>query len=110
MDPPYINTEQYYGENYEHTLAKLNLSKEDFEVYAQGVKNIADQAREWAIENGENSKLKIAYCGYEDQHDNKFPKGWKKYPWKEARGRRNQRKGGQTKILVDTIWFSKYCL
>jgi DNA adenine methylase len=65
----------------------------------------------WAIENGNNPKMRIAVCGYEG--DYQFPEDWEIFHWQtgggfssfakdETRGKENARR--------ETIWFSPFCL
>lgn len=73
--------------------------------------NVADDVRQWAIENGENKFLRIALCGYDTEHE--MPSNWKKIHWKRKGGFEGQAKK-ETKAQRDrfreTIWFSPHCL
>ncbi len=55
LDPPYDVDGTEYGED--HT-------------------GLSSAVREWAIQNGDNPLLRIAFCGYEDE-GHEFPKGWR---------------------------------
>lgn len=79
------------------------------EVYAVD-ENIANETREWAIENGDNPFLRIALCGYDTEHE--MPPTWKKVFWKTNGGFSNQSDKSRAKEnkYRETIWFSPHCL
>ena len=60
------------------------------------------RAARWAVSNGDNPRLRIAVCGYNDaDSDALFPSGWARFFWK--------RSGiGQYKDK-ECIWFSPHC-
>lgn len=65
---------------------------------------VAHQVREWAIANGDNPKMRIALCGYEDEHKEKMPVDWACVAWKAG--------GGYAKNdnrFKERIWFSPHC-
>lgn len=71
--------------------------------------DIFKQVCQWAESNGNNSRLRIAVCGYES--DYVFPETWKVYRWAtqgglahlgDAQGKVNSRR--------ETVWFSPHCL
>lgn len=63
---------------------------------------VAHLVRKWAIENGDNPRLRIAVCGFEDEHT--FPESWKKHEWEGSKG---YSKGQNRKR--ERIWFSPHC-
>jgi DNA adenine methylase len=67
--------------------------------------NVSEAVREWAIQNGNNPKLRIALCGYEDEHA--MPDGWECVEWKAQNGYNSQRNVNR---LKERIWFSPHCL
>jgi DNA adenine methylase len=71
--------------------------------------DVADAVRVWAIENGVNPMLRIALCGYEDEHD--MPESWQVVEWKAQGGYGSQGDGrGRENSTRERIWFSPYCL
>ena len=60
------------------------------------------RAARWAVSNGDNPRLRIAVCGYNDaESDALFPSGWARFVWR--------RSGiGQNKDR-ECIWFSPHC-
>jgi hypothetical protein len=77
----------------------------DDDIYAVDDLAVAVRAREWALANGHNPKLRIALCGYEGEHG--MPADWECVAWKAsggyARANPNNRKR-------ERIWFSPHCL
>lgn len=71
--------------------------------------DVAGEVFKWAAANGDNSKLRIALCGYEGEHD--LPAGWVKVPWKARGGYGSQADGqGRENSKRERIWFSPACL
>lgn len=78
-------------------------------VYADGDKSVWHAAQRWALEHGDDPRLRICLCGYEGVGA-PMPPEWEVYRWDtggayqagaEGAGRENGRK--------EAIWFSKYC-
>jgi len=76
-------------------------------LYAQDEVGISADVRAWAIENGDNPRLRIALCGYESEHV--MPANWTVYAWKPNGGLGNQGKSN-TNRFKERIWFSPHCL
>lgn len=94
LDPP-------YG-------AKANR---DQSLYNEDSLDIANDVREWALENGNNPQLRIALFGYEDEHQDIMPNDWECLAWKPHGGFGHQRKNGDyTNNAQERIWFSPHCL
>jgi len=91
LDPPYADTAKRTS----------NLYREDSE-------SVAHQAREWAIENGHNPKMRIALCGYESEHE--MPSDWECLAWKTAGGYGRQGSQGSQNAKRERIWFSPACI
>lgn len=63
----------------------------------------------WAIENGDNPLLRIALCGYADEHA--MPDNWECYRWKAHGGYGSQGNGsGRDNADKECIWFSPACI
>jgi D12 class N6 adenine-specific DNA methyltransferase len=80
-------------------------------VYATDDRLVAHKVREWAIDHGDNPKLRIALCGYEGEHE--MPLNWKVLSWKTNGGHGNAgaKDGrGRTNAALERIWFSPHCL
>lgn len=91
LDPPYV------GEG------------RDVAVYAEDSGDVAHAVRDWAVVNGDNPRLRIAYCGYEDAV---MPDGWTCFSWQANGGMGNQRKGEEKNENKkrEKIWFSPHCV
>lgn len=78
----------------------------DPSLYAAEDLNVAHDVREWALENGNNRKLRIALCGYEGEHE--MPDSWQCVSWKAVGG--YAAAAGNTKNAKrERIWFSPAC-
>ncbi len=76
----------------------------DSDLYATDSLTVAEEVREWAVEHGNNEKLRIALCGYEGEHD--MPGNWSVYSWESVGGYGKPRKNRRR----ERIWFSPHCL
>ncbi|MBV9034569.1 MAG: DNA adenine methylase [Acidobacteriaceae bacterium] len=79
-------------------------------VYNVDSRDLSRDVFAWALEKGENPKLRIAVCGYEGEYY--FPRSWTCVAWKANGGYANQ--GQETRGRVNAkrerIWFSPHCL
>ena len=63
--------------------------------------------RAWALEHGDDPKLRIALCGYDGEHD--MPQSWDCVAWTAGGGYgRSQR--GKSNRHRERIWFSPHRL
>lgn len=69
--------------------------------------DISADVCKWALENGDNPKLRIALCGYEGEHS--IPSTWECVPWK-AHGGYSRSERGKANRSRERIWFSPNCL
>ena len=60
----------------------------------------------WCLENGDDPRLRIALCGYEEEYN--LP-GWECVAWKANGGYSNRNKAN-TNASKERIWFSPHCL
>ena len=92
LDPPYsIETGRYPS------------------CYAVDDLGVAHKVREWALQWGEDLRLRIALCGYEGEHD--MPPSWECVEWKAVGGYSNQSTDGDNSNRYrERIWFSPHCL
>lgn len=78
------------------------------DLYTQDSGTVSADARQWALENGDNPLLRIALCGYDTEHD--MP-GWSSVAWIYKGGYGNLGNGrGRANAKRETIWFSPHCL
>jgi len=76
-------------------------------IYNHDEVGLSEQVREWAIEHGDDPELRIALCGYFDEHAARMPTTWTVYRWKGARGYAAVDNDNREQ---ETIWFSPHCL
>jgi len=93
LDPPYADT----------------ANREDG-CYRVDSLSVAHDVREWAIEHGDDPRLRIALCGYEGEHT--MPQSWKCVAWKANGGMASLSKSesqGKANCRRERIWFSPHC-
>ncbi|MDE2106709.1 MAG: hypothetical protein KGL39_56360 [Patescibacteria group bacterium] len=91
LDPPYADT-----------------AGRDPSLYANDSLTVAHDVREWAIEHGDDPKLRIALCGYEGEHV--MPESWECVAWKAKGGYGSQStKHDNPNAKRERIWFSPHC-
>jgi site-specific DNA-adenine methylase len=90
LDPPYARSER---------------AKDIYTVEA----DVSDAVREWALDNGDNPKLRIVLAGYDGEHD--MPDTWRCVAWKAHGGYGNQGNGkGHANAKRERLWLSPHCL
>jgi hypothetical protein len=89
LDPPYADTAGRCGD-----------------IYAKDSLSVANDVRRWAIENGDNPKLRIALCGYSGEHE--MPDSWECVPWRAIGG--YGARAGNENCAKERVWFSPACL
>jgi DNA adenine methylase len=78
----------------------------DNNLYTEESTSVANEVKEWALDNGDNPLMRIALCGYEGEHD--LP-GWDCVIWKASGGYGNQ-SGNEINSKRERIWFSPHCI
>ncbi len=78
----------------------------DSGLYATDSDDISTAVREWAIAHGDHPRLRIALCGYEQEHA--MPASWECVAWKANGGYGNRSKNQNAHL--ERIWFSPHCL
>ncbi len=71
--------------------------------------DISAEVRTWALERGDDPDLRIALCGYVDEHGPFMPASWECVPWK-AHGGYSRGERAQENRSQERIWFSPHCL
>lgn len=78
-------------------------------LYAIDSMAVAEDVRRWAIERGENARLRIVLAGYEGEHD--MPASWRVVPWTASGGMGNFGDGqGKLNRHRERLWLSPHCL
>lgn len=92
LDPPYADTAGRHKK-----------------LYTIDSQTVAHDVRAWAVEHGDDPKLRIALCGYEGEHE--MPPEWECVAWKAQGGYASMRKNGTNENRFrERIWFSPNCL
>jgi hypothetical protein len=94
LDPPY--TEQAGRKN---------------NLYARDDLDIGHAVRDWAVEWGEDKRMRIALCGYEGEYE--MPESWECMEWKARGGYGSQGNGetnGRDNATKERIWYSPHCV
>ena len=93
LDPPYADTADRSGD-----------------LYRKDCLSVAHDVRRWAIERGDDPRLRIALCGYEGEHE--MPPSWECVEGKAGGGNGygGQSKAGYTNARRERIWFSPHCV
>jgi hypothetical protein len=80
-------------------------------LYASEDLSVAHAAREWALQQGQDPRMRIALCGYEGEHP--MPDSWDRFEWKanggyssladddDSQGKLNSRR--------ERVYFSPHC-
>jgi hypothetical protein len=74
-----------------------------------GDKSLSQAAREWALANGDNPKLKIILFGYAEEHGPHMPESWRCVTWKGPGGYGNRNNDNQNRHK-ERVWLSPHCL
>jgi DNA adenine methylase len=78
-------------------------------LYATDSLSVAHDVRRWAVEHGDDPRLRIALCGYDGEHA--MPADWTPVPWKAHGGYGSQGNGaGRENAQREVVWFSPHCL
>lgn len=81
----------------------------DENIYAVEDLDVAHAVRDWALEWGDDPRMRIALCGYEGEHV--MPESWECVAWKAHGGYGSQGEGrGRSNAGRERIWFSPHCL
>jgi hypothetical protein len=85
-------------------------ARRDNDLYATEDLTVAHDVRRWAIENGDNKKLRIVLFGYEDEHAPEIPADWETLAWRPQGGYGTRNANGYTNNSKERAWFSPHCL
>ena len=79
----------------------------------QGVLQVHEEAREWALERGKNESTRIAYCAYSTPEEDALfiDAGWDALRWTAAGGYGLQaHNDARENRNLEIVWFSPHCL
>jgi len=79
-------------------------------IYATDSLVVADEVREWALDHGDDPRLRIALCGYDREHEHLMPSTWECLAWEPSVGLCHLGNGrGRKNRTQERIWFSPHC-
>jgi hypothetical protein len=92
LDPPYADTAKRTGD-----------------LYSKDSLTVAHAVRGWAIEHGDDPRLRICLAGYEGEHS--MPGSWEAVAWKAKGGYASQSTTHDNpNARRERLWFSPHCL
>jgi DNA adenine methylase len=92
LDPPYLTAD----------------ANRTADVYAVDDGIVAADVRQWAIDHGDDPRLRIVLCGYDGEHA--MPDGWVSVAWKAHGGYGLQGNGrGRENAPRERLWLSPHC-
>ena len=79
-------------------------------VYNEDDFGVAHRVRAWCLERGDDTRIRIALCGYSGEgHEELESNGWTVQHWK-ANGGYGSRSADNANAKKERIWFSPHCL
>ena len=92
LDPPYADT-----------------AKRTSDLYSKDSLDVAHRVREWAIERGDDPRMRICLAGYDGEHV--MPESWSCVAWKTSGGYGSQSaRHDNPNAHRERLWFSPHCL
>ena len=99
LDPPYLGDVRYS------------------DLYAVDDHTIAHAVRQWALDNGDDPRLRIVLAGYDDEHDHLIPDTWRRHRWSAGASYSTNRAavadtptGSHVNRHKEVLWMSPHCL
>ena len=84
-------------------------AKRDSDLYRIDCEQVANAVRDWAVEHGDDPRMRICLAGYEGEH--RMPKRWAVVPWKAKGGYASQSlKHDNLNAARERLWFSPHCV
>jgi hypothetical protein len=101
LDPPYEPSEIARG------AGRDGFAKSD-KLYAGHDAGLSAAVRRWAIEHGDDPRLRIALCGLDGEHA--MPRSWTAVAWVSQGGYSNRGANPRRNAARERVWFSPHCL
>ena len=101
LDPPYSPEQIAIGASGD------GFARSD-RLYSHHEAEISAEVRRWAIEHGDDPRLRIALCGYDGEHE--MPPSWTVVAWTSQGGYSNRGANPRCNAGRERIWFSPHCL
>jgi hypothetical protein len=75
--------------------------------------SISNSVREWAVAHGNDPRMRIALCGYADEHEGKIPASWRVHAYSANAAYQgadsSKTTGNAANRHKERIWFSPHC-
>lgn len=75
--------------------------------YSLRAEGVAAAARQWALANGDDPKLRIVLCGYDGEHE--MPGGWHCHAYSATGAYVGKGETAQANRHRERLWFSPHC-
>ena len=90
-------------------------SYHDRKIYAHNADGVADEVRQWCLDNGDDPKYRIVLAGFDTEHVDLIDHGWVRQFSNVSTGRSvlsggYKSKGGSGQMHRDCLWLSPHCL
>ena len=83
-------------------------------LYAEDEKGISTAVRDWAVEHGNDPRLRIVLAGYEAEHAPHMPAGWRMHAYTKNRAFGTSASetdaGNGSNRRQERLWFSPHCI
>lgn len=85
------------------------------DLYTVDDARISTEVRQWAIEHGDDPRLRIVLCGYEAEHAQQIPESWRMHRYSASKaygssGAVGSGEGNDVNRHNERLWFSPHCL
>jgi DNA adenine methylase len=82
------------------------------DLYTVDDDTISIAVRDWAVEHGDDPRLRIVLAGYIDEHEGHVPDTWRLVRYSASLGYGTTNGGGQNSVNrhKEALWFSPHCL
>ena len=84
-------------------------------IYAEDDHEISHAVRQWALDNGDNPRLRIVLAGYGPEHDHLMPQTWRRHWWSASAAYSTSASavrgdGNHLNRLTECLWMSPHCI
>lgn len=84
------------------------------DLYAAEDYSVSKQVREWAVEHGDDPRMRIVMAGYSEEHDDDFPDSWRRIRWSASASYQTsasaKTEGGNSENRhKEVLWLSPAC-
>lgn len=82
------------------------------DLYSVDDHTIAHDVRQWALDNGDDPRLRIVLAGYVDEHEDLMPPTWRRHRYSASAAYQTTAGGGVNAANrhKECLWFSPHCL